>query len=111
LKKVIHRGASYILWLEDDYFSRCTQKSTAEVRMQLAHLVVAVTPMLRERILQLYPDKKVICLEEPIDVERLKPKKYSKIIQGHLVWCGRLWNLKILLLDEFLKKFIKIPLH
>jgi glycosyltransferase involved in cell wall biosynthesis len=94
-KKVIQRGASYIFWLEDDYFSDPMLKPIAEARMELAHLVVAVTPTLRDRISQLYPDRPVILLEEPIDVERVSPRKAPQDRQQPLViGGGRPWALK-----------------
>jgi glycosyltransferase involved in cell wall biosynthesis len=94
-KQVLQRGASYIFWLEDDYFSDPNLKPTAEARMELAHLTVAVTPTLRDRISQLYPSRPVILLEEPIDVERLSPKQIEHDRQQPLViGGGRPWALK-----------------
>jgi glycosyltransferase involved in cell wall biosynthesis len=98
-KEVIQRGASYIFWLEDDYFSDPVLKPTAEARMELAHLTVAVTPNLKDRVVELYPDKSIIVLEEPIDAERLRPKETPQGGQQPLIiWGGRPWALKTLLM-------------
>lgn len=105
-RQVIRRGASYIFWLEDDYFSDLKLKTTAEARIRLAHLVVTVTPVLRDKISQMFPDIPVIALEEPIDTERLKPKELPKNqIKPLVFWCGRPWNLnKLLMLNDILQK-------
>jgi glycosyltransferase involved in cell wall biosynthesis len=108
-KQVIQRGASYIFWLEDDYFSDPRLKDTAEARMELAHLIVAVTPNLRDRIAQLFKDRRLILLEEPIDVDRLSPRDASKERKHPLVlWSGRPWALKqLLFLDNVLEKVFR----
>jgi len=105
-RQVIRRGASYVFWIEDDWFSEPKKRPSAEVRMQLAHLVVTVTPILRDRISRLYPDKSVILLEEPIDVERLTPTEAPKDQPKPLILVGgRPWSLKkLLMLDGVLKR-------
>lgn len=105
-KRVIQLGASYIFWLEDDYFSEPQLRATAETRIKLAHLIVTVTPNLRDRILQMFPHAPVITLEEPIDVERLKPKEPPENqIKPLVLWSGRLRNInKLLLLNGVLHK-------
>ncbi len=105
-KKVIQRGASYIFWMEDDWFSDPRMKALAEARVPLAHLVVAVTPALCDRIAGLYPGKPVLLLEEPVDVERLSPKESPQETRKPIViWSGRPWNVKKLLsLNDILRR-------
>ena len=97
-KKVLERGASYVFWLEDDWFSNESTRTSAEVRVALADLIVAVTPTLTERISGLFPTKRVLLLEEAIDVERLAPRtSVRQSSQPVVLWTGRPWNLKKLL--------------
>jgi glycosyltransferase involved in cell wall biosynthesis len=105
-KQIIKRGASYIFWLEDDYFSDPQLKSTAESRMEIADLIIAVTPTLRDRVSKLYPNKKVILLEEPIDVERLTPTEGPRDRRKPIVLGGgRPWTIKRLTtLNDVLEK-------
>ncbi len=94
-RQAIKRGASYVFWLEDDWFSDPKLRPTADARMVLADLTVAVTPSLRDRILQLYPGRRVVLLEEPIDVERLAPERPERESQkGVVLWTGRPWALQ-----------------
>jgi glycosyltransferase involved in cell wall biosynthesis len=111
-RNVIEKGAAYVFWIEDDWFSDPLLKPSAEARMKLADLTVAVTPSLRDRIKELYPDKGVIMLEEPIDVERLTPVKVGEETKEPIVlWNGRPWALKKLpMLNGILERvYRKIP--
>lgn len=113
-KKVIQRGASYIFWMEDDWFSDPKMKASAEARVPLAHLVVAVTPALCDRIAGLYPGKPILFLEEPIDIERLSLKERPGDGPKPLViWNGRPWNIKaLLMLDHILLRVYRdIPFN
>ncbi len=97
-KAIKRRGAFYVFWLEDDHFSVDSLRPVAIPRMKLADLVVAVTPSLENRIHSLFPDSRVITLEEPIDTDRLRPRSLSADRPRPLVvWGGRVWNLKKLL--------------
>ncbi len=97
-KAIKRKGASYVFWLEDDYFSVDILGPVAMPRMKLADLVVAVTPNLENRIRTLFPNSRVITLEEPIDTDRLQPRSIPADRQRPLVvWGGRVWNLKKLL--------------
>jgi glycosyltransferase involved in cell wall biosynthesis len=105
-RKVIQRGASYIFWIEDDWFSDDKLRPSAEARVDIADLVVAVTPSLRDRIRELYPGKSVIALEEPVDVDRLNPNGTSRDSEKPLViWGGRPWAIdKLLMIDDVLRR-------
>lgn len=104
--EVIKKGASYVFWMEDDLLSDAHFAEAARARIEIAHLIVAVTPFLKERVFQEYPGKKVLVLEEPIDVDRLIPVPSRK--DNHLpsiIWSGRPWNLNSLSrLDPVLRK-------
>lgn len=105
-RQIIYHGASYVFWLEDDHFSVSQLKPSAEERVKLAHLIVTVTPTLRDRISQMFPGVPVIALEEPIDVDRLKPKEIpNDQIRPLVIWSGRPWNIdKLLMLNGVLQK-------
>ena len=106
---VIRRGASYVFWVEDDWFSDPYMKQTACARMELADLTVAVTPGLRDRILELYPNKLVIVLEEPIDVDRLDPGQAPiDPDRPSVIWSGRPRAFdKLLKLDNMLGRIYR----
>ena len=105
-KAIKRKGASYVFWLEDDYFSVDILEPVAMPRMKLADLVIAVTPNLENRIRTLFPNSRVLTLEEPIDTDRLQPRSIPVARQRPLVvWGGRVWNLKKLLpLNSVLKR-------
>jgi len=105
-RKVIQRGACYIFWIEDDWFSDDRLRPSAETRVQIADLIVAVTPNLRDRICELYPGKSVIALEEPIDVDRLNPNGRSRDYKKSLViWSGRPWAIdQLLMINDVLRR-------
>ena len=72
-KFLLRSGKSYIYHLLDDAFSIPHLSVVATPRVHLASLIVVPTDPLKDRILGLFPDAKVLVLEEPVDVERLKP--------------------------------------
>lgn len=97
-RSVKRKGASYVFWMEDDLFSDELLKASAICRMSLADLVIAVTSALEARIRELFPDARVITLEEPIDTDRLQPRPISgRQAKPLVVWGGRVWNLKKLI--------------
>ncbi len=108
-RQVLQKGASYLFWLEDDWFSDPELKASADARMGLAHAVVAVTPSLGERIAGLYPRARVLVLEEPIDVERLAPVAKAEDGARPVVLCGgRPWALgKLPVLNGVLERVYK----
>jgi glycosyltransferase involved in cell wall biosynthesis len=108
-KKIIRKGARYVLGMEDDWFSDPNMKATAEARVPLADLVIAVTPILCNRIADRYPGKPILLLEEPIDVERLSPPAaFNEPDRPRILWNGRPWNLSMLRsLDGILAKIYR----
>ena len=72
-RAVLDAGKPYIFHLLDDWFSVPALREKAEPRVQMASLTVVPTEPLRERVLALHPEAKVLFLEEPIDIERVRP--------------------------------------
>ncbi len=88
-QSVIRTGKPYIYHLLDDAFSFPHLSVIATPRVRLASLIVVPTEPLKDRILGLFPDAKVLVLEEPIDVERLKPTaNRNSAGLPFLVWTG-----------------------
>ena len=72
-RAVLKAGKPYIFHLQDDWFSVPALRARAEPRVRLASLTVVPTEPLRDRILALFPQAKVLVLEEPIDIGRVRP--------------------------------------
>lgn len=72
-RRLIRNGKSYIFHLLDDWFSDSNLSAMATPRVQAASAIVVPTPPLKDRILGLFPNAKVLVFEEPIDIERVKP--------------------------------------
>jgi len=88
-RSIVRAGKPYVFHLQDDWFSLPNLREVAAPRVGLASLVVVPTEPLKERILGLFPDAKVLVLEEPIDVERLKPSDTDPPSGlPFLVWTG-----------------------
>ena len=93
-RAVIRTGKTLIFHLQDDWFSTPYLKKVASARVRIASLVVVPTEALKERITGLFPDAKVIVLEEPIDVERLKPVPVDRPSElPFLVWTGHVTSM------------------
>lgn len=88
-RSIVKAGKPYIFHLQDDWFSEPSLRDVAVPRVRLASLVVVPTDPLRERILGLFPDAKVLVLEEPIDVERVRPvASHAPAGLPFFVWTG-----------------------
>ena len=87
-------GKKYIFHLLDDWFSVDSLRELALARLPLADLVVVPTPPLQRRVLEFAPQARVLCLEEPIDIDRLAPSQPAGGREPLLVWCGNPSNLK-----------------
>lgn len=72
-RAIVQAGKPYIFHLQDDWFSVPALRPLAEPRVRLASLVVVPTEPLRERIVALFPEAKVLVLEEAIDIDRIRP--------------------------------------
>ncbi len=93
-RTVIRAGKPCIFHLQDDWFSMPYLKDVAAPRVRLASLVVVPTEPLKERIIGLFPDARVVVLEEPIDVDRLKPVPVDRPSNDpFLVWTGHVTSM------------------
>ena len=72
-RAILKAGKPYIFHLQDDWFSVPSLRLQAEARVRLASLVVVPTEPLKERVFALFPDAKVLVLEEAIDIDRVHP--------------------------------------
>jgi len=103
------KGARYIFhimddWLEIDYLRQATIN-----RANIADLIVVPTPVLFEKIKKEFPNRKVVQLEEPIDVNRVKPipkNTYQKTSIPVIAWNGNPGNL--ILLQSIVKTLITL---
>lgn len=88
-RSLVAAGKPYIFHLQDDWFSIPSLRDIAAPRVGLASLVVVPTEPLKERILGLFPNAKILVLEEPLDVDRLKPLETQRASGlPFLVWTG-----------------------
>lgn len=88
-RSLVTAGKPYIFHLQDDWFSIPSLRDIAAPRIGLASLVVVPTEPLKERILGLFPNARVLVLEEPLDVDRLRPVETSRVSGlPFLVWTG-----------------------
>lgn len=89
-KRLKAKEAKYIFYILDDILSDSYSGPSACARVKLADVVAVVTPQIRTRVLRDYPDKKVILLEEPINLDRtgqVKPPASGEL--PILAWTGR----------------------
>lgn len=94
-RRLRERGASYVFHMLDDWFSVPYLRPIAEARIPLAELVVVPTAGIRDQISRHYPSARVEVLEEPVDIERLRPSEESSDPSlPRLVWCGGVNNQK-----------------
>ena len=110
-RSILKAGKPYIFHLQDDWFSVPGLEQQASARVQLATLVVVPSDVLKERILGLFPAAKVLVLEDPIDIDRVRPLSLSKN-DGvpFFVWSGHPASLNDLqkfsgIFDAIFKKF------
>ncbi len=93
-RAVLRKGIPYIFHLQDDWFSMPYIQEVAAARVPLASLIVVPTSQLKDRILGLFPGAKVVVLEEPIDLDRLKPIPVGRPgLSPFLVWTGHVTSM------------------
>lgn len=93
------KGARYIFHIMDDWLEIDFLRQATINRANIADLIVVPTPALLEKIKYEFPNKKVVKLEEPIDVDRFNPVlKCSKKNSNPpvIVWSGNPGNLILL---------------
>jgi glycosyltransferase involved in cell wall biosynthesis len=98
-QRLKQRGVRYVFHVMDDWLEvEYLRKATIE-RVSLADLIVVPTPALASKISAHFPSKKVVNLEEPIDIDRVSPKPPSPDTHHQppvIVWTGNQGNLDLL---------------
>lgn len=88
-------GAKYIFCLHDNWLAVPGYAPSTLLRIEMADLVISVTPNLARTIQQTCPKARVLRLEVPINVERVKP--VPDVYCGDrplVIWTGNPGNLK-----------------
>lgn len=98
LKKI---GAKYIFHIMDDWLDVPNLREATIRRAVLSDLIVVPTPVLYEKIQRTFPQKNVVRLEEPIDVDRVFPQDTTPLRDAIgnipvIVWTGNPGNLQLL---------------
>jgi glycosyltransferase involved in cell wall biosynthesis len=83
----------------DDWFEFDHLRQSTILRGELSDLIVVPTPVLLEKVERILPGKKVVVLEEPIDIDRILP--FDDLLTKQrktpiVVWTGNPGNLKLL---------------
>jgi glycosyltransferase involved in cell wall biosynthesis len=98
-RKLKNRGAGYIFHIMDDWLEVEYLREATLQRAELADLIVVPTPVLQDKISRHFPFKKVLSLEEPIDINRVYPKQNPASAARQspvIVWTGNPSNLDLL---------------
>jgi len=96
-ESIKRRGARYIFHVMDDWFSIPYLKDRTVRLCRLADLVVVPTPALLDRVQEMAPGTRVVQLEEPIDVDRVRPLRPTRSPDLPVViWCGGPLNMRFL---------------
>ena len=104
-------GAKYIYHIMDDWFEFDYLRKATILRAELSDLIVVPTPTLFQKVKTLFPSKKIVILEEPIDVSRVYPiadnaEKTDRI--PIIVWTGNTGNINMLQpINNILEKLSK----
>jgi len=78
----------YVYNLIDNWFALPPLATNARVRCDLAHAVVVPTERLRDVCADLFPTKRIACIEEPVDARRFDGFTGDKAATPTLVWAG-----------------------
>lgn len=88
---ILKKGANYILYLVDDLFSLPVYRESSLKRLEMASALIVVTPQLRAKVMEEFPNMPVALLEEPIDLERVGEVKYPQAGgRVGVAWTGRM---------------------
>jgi glycosyltransferase involved in cell wall biosynthesis len=94
-KALVQLGARYLYHLEDNWLDVPFLRQGCVERIRMAAAVGVVTPMLRERVLREFPEKRVLLLEEAIDTDRFETIQTGTSTDlPVVVWTGRPGNLR-----------------
>jgi len=104
------RGVRYVFHVMDDWFNIPFLREATLARGKIADLVVVPTPDLFEKACTELPGVRVACLEEPVDVDRVRPiAPLPEVGTPTIVWTGNAQNTRFLggvaeVLDALCKK-------
>jgi len=87
-EREIARTHRYIYNLIDNWFAIPQLATNAGVRCEIAHAVIVPTERLRDICADLFPQQRVICIEEPVDAYRFNASAGIKADTPTLVWAG-----------------------
>jgi glycosyltransferase involved in cell wall biosynthesis len=87
------RGVRYIFHILDDWFSVPHLRPATVERARLADLIVVPTPRLLDTVFREIPGVRAVRLEEPVDVDRLRPIQVPPSTKPVFVWTGNMLNL------------------
>lgn len=92
-------GCRLIYHVLDNWFALDNKNLAKEARSRipLADLVAVPTPDLRQVIRGLFPDCKVECFIEPVDMTRFSEKKKAEPADRYICWAGNRTNARMLL--------------
>lgn len=90
------KGARYIFHIIDDWLEIDFLRQATINRVNIADLIVVPTPVLSDKIKKEFPNKKVVQLEEPIDIDRIQPIRKFQNRTPLIVWSGNPGNLMLL---------------
>lgn len=112
-KSLRQRGAKYVLHLQDNWLDAPNKSPGVRARMEIADLVVVVSHELKRQVLKHYPNVRTVFLEEPIDVDRVRPVVWGASPEVPvLLWTGNPGNLTSHfpeLIDALKKVYNKFP--
>lgn len=92
-RNLIRKGVYYVFYMNDDWFSIPHLRDAAIMRAEIADMIVVPTPVLQQRVKQEIPGACVTRLEEPIDIDRVKPTLDNKQSTSPvIVWTGNPMN-------------------
>ena len=90
-RRIVRNGATYLFYLIDDLLSQPAYCESTERRIRLSSAVIVVTPQLKKKVQEQFPDKPCIVWEEPIDCERVGQITYPDPgATVSVAWTGRM---------------------
>lgn len=95
-RRLKREGVRYIFHILDDWFSVPHLRTSTIERARLADLIVVPTPRLLDTVYREIPEARAVRLEEPVDVDRLRPIQVTPPTKPVLVWTGNMLNLRFL---------------
>ena len=86
-------------------------KEIISKRTELADAIGVVTPQLKQRVLELYPEKTVVLMQEPIDLERVGEITHREGKELPIIaWTGRLNIYRVpKMFDMLAKVYEQVP--